>query len=244
MGFILEEGFPLETLERVVRSIQVAAQDVGVKIVTGDTKVVTRGAADKIFINTSGIGVIPEHINISAKRVAPGDKVIINGYMGDHGAAIMHSREELSIVSSIQSDCKSLSNLVQNILEVCPDIHCMRDATRGGVATVLNEIVQNAKIGIVLDENKLSIRDEVRAICEILGMDPLYLANEGILIAIVPDAFSQIVLERMHSLPEGQHASIIGEVVEAPQERVVLRTSFGGDRIIDMMIGEQLPRIC
>ncbi len=243
-GFILEEGLPLESLECVVKSMKEAAQDVDIKIVTGDTKVVPRGAADKLFINTAGIGVIPHPINISAARATPGDKVIINGYMGDHGAAILHSREELSIVSSIQSDCQPLNKLVQKILEVCPDIHCMRDATRGGVATVLNEFALSAKVGIVLEEENISVRNEVRAICEILGLDPLYLANEGILIAIVPDSYSQIVLERMKSLPEGRHASVIGEIVETPEERVIMKTSFGGDRIVDMMVGEQLPRIC
>jgi hydrogenase expression/formation protein HypE len=243
-GFILEEGLPLETLERVVLSMKKSAVAAGVSIVTGDTKVVHRGAADKLFINTAGVGVIPESVNISAQRATPGDKILLNGYLGDHGAAILHARDDLSLVSTIQSDCQALNGLVQAMLEICPDIHCMRDATRGGVATVLNEFAISAKVGILLNEKELSIRDEVRGICEILGLDPLYLANEGILVAIVPASHSGAVLERMRSLSAGENSSIIGEVVETPEERVILRTSFGGDRIVDMMVGEQLPRIC
>lgn len=243
-GFILEEGLPLETLERIVLSMKYSAEAVGIKIVTGDTKVVNRGAADKLFINTSGIGVISESVNISAQRAQPGDVVLVNGYLGDHGAAILHARDDLSLISSIQSDCQPLSELVQAMLKVCPDIHCMRDATRGGVATVLNEFSISAKVGILFKEQDLLIREEVKGICEILGLDPLYLANEGLLIAIVPEQYARPVLESMQSLPAGKHASIIGKVMEVPRERVILRTSFGGDRIVDMMVGEQLPRIC
>jgi hydrogenase expression/formation protein HypE len=215
-----------------------------VSIVTGDTKVVPRGAADKMFVNTAGIGVIPKEVDIASTRAKPGDRVILNGFIGDHGAAILIARGDLSLESSVESDCQSLSRLVQAMLKVCPDIHCLRDATRGGVATVLNEFAQSSGVCIKMDETKIPIRDEVRGVCEILGLDPLYLANEGILLAIVPRDCAEQVVETMQFLPEGQNSMIIGEVVEAPAKRVVLKTSFGGERIVDMMVGEQLPRIC
>lgn len=243
-GFILEEGLPIETLRRVTESMKREAEKSQVSIVTGDTKVVHRGAADKMFVNTAGIGVIPKEIDIASTRAKPGDLVILNGFIGDHGAAILIARGDLSLESSVESDCQSLSRLVQAMLKVCPDIHCLRDATRGGVATVLNEFAQSSGVCIKMDEAKIPIRDEVRGVCEILGLDPFYLANEGILLAIVPRAYAEQVVETMRFLPEGQNSMIIGEVVEAPAKRVVLKTSFGGERIVDMMVGEQLPRIC
>lgn len=243
-GFILEEGLPIETLRRVTESMKREAEKSQVSIVTGDTKVVHRGAADKMFVNTAGIGVIPKEVDIASTRAKPGDLVILNGFIGDHGAAILIARGDLSLESSVVSDCRSLSRLVQAMLKVCPDIHCLRDATRGGVATVLNEFAQSSGVCIKMDETKIPIRDEVRGVCEILGLDPLYLANEGILLAIVPRDCAEQVVETMQFLPEGQNSLIIGEVVEAPAKRVVLKTSFGGERIVDMMVGEQLPRIC
>ena len=243
-GFILEEGLPIETLRQVTESMKQEAEKSQVSIVTGDTKVVPRGAADKMFVNTAGIGVIPKEVDIASTRAKPGDLVILNGFIGDHGAAILIARGDLSLESSVESDCQSLSRLVQAMLKVCPDIHCLRDATRGGVATVLNEFAQSSGVCIKMDETKIPIRDEVRGVCEILGLDPLYLANEGILLAIVPRDCAEQVVETMRFLPEGQNSMIIGEVVEAPAKRVVLKTSFGGERIVDMMVGEQLPRIC
>ncbi len=243
-GFILEEGLPLETLRQITASMKKEADKSQVSIVTGDTKVVHRGAADKLFINTAGIGIIPKGINIAATRAEPGDMVLINGFIGDHGAAILEARGDLALRSSIKSDCQSLSSLVQAMLDVCPDIHCLRDATRGGIATVLNEFAQSSNVCIKLNEKDIPLRHEVRGMCEILGLDPLYLANEGKLLAIVPREYVERVMEAMRLLPEGQYSAVIGEVVVAPEKRVLLKTNFGGERIVDMMVGEQLPRIC
>lgn len=243
-GFIIEEGLQVETLRQITESMKMEADKSHVSIVTGDTKVVHRGAADKLFINTAGIGIIPKGINITATRAEPGDRVLINGFIGDHGAAILEARGDLALKSSIETDCQSLSKMVQAMLNVCPDIHCLRDATRGGIATVLNEFAQSSNVCIRLDEKEIPLRDEVRGMCEILGLDPLYLANEGKLLAIVPCDYVERVMEVMRSLPEGQYSAVIGEVVEAPAKRVLLKTNFGGERIVDMMVGDQLPRIC
>ena len=243
-GFILEEGLQVETLRQITESMKIEADKSHVSIVTGDTKVVHRGAADKLFINTAGIGIIPKGINIAATRAEPGDRVLINGFIGDHGAAILEARGDLALTSSIETDCQSLSKMVQAMLNVCPDIHCLRDATRGGIATVLNEFAQSSNVCIRLDEKEIPLRDEVRGMCEILGLDPLYLANEGKLLAIVPREYADSVMEAMRALPEGQYSAVIGEVVEAPEKRVLLKTNFGGERIVDMMVGDQLPRIC
>lgn len=243
-GFILEEGLQVETLRQITESMKIEADKSHVSIVTGDTKVVHRGAADKLFINTAGIGTIPKGINIAATRAEPGDRVLINGFIGDHGAAILEARGDLALTSSIETDCQSLSKMVQAMLNVCPDIHCLRDATRGGIATVLNEFAQSSNVCIRLDEKEIPLRDEVRGMCEILGLDPLYLANEGKLLAIVPREYADSVMEAMRALPEGQYSAVIGEVVEAPEKRVLLKTNFGGERIVDMMVGDQLPRIC
>lgn len=243
-GFILEEGLSVETLRQITESMKKEAEKSQVSIVTGDTKVVHRGAADKLFINTSGIGIIPEGVNIAATRAEPGDMVLINGYIGDHGAAILEARGDLALKSSIESDCQPLSKMVQAMLDVCPDIHCLRDATRGGIATVLNEFAQSSNVCIKLNEKEIPLRNEVRGMCEILGLDPLYLANEGKLLAIVPREYVERVKEAMRLLPEGQYSAVIGEVVETPEKRVLLKTNFGGERIVDMMVGDQLPRIC
>ena len=243
-GMIIEEGFPIDDLQKIVASMKATADAAGVRIVTGDTKVVHRGAADKLFINTAGVGVIPTSSNILANRAQAGDVVIINGYIGDHGAAIVDARGELALESSIKTDCQPLNGLIAEMLKVCPDIHCMRDATRGGIATVLNEFASSSNVGIRIEQNKIPIRDEVRGICEILGLDPLYLANEGKLLAIVPADIADDLLAVMRQHQAGKHSCIIGEVSESPQGKVILSTGFGGDRLIDMLVGEQLPRIC
>ena len=243
-GLVLEEGLPVETLRRVTMSMRAAADLVGVSVVTGDTKVVERGSADKLFINTAGIGVVPAGVNISASRAQAGDKVIVNGYLGDHGCAILLARNELALETDVETDCQPLSDLVRTMLAVCPDIHCLRDATRGGLATVLNEFANSSRVAIRVEENALPLREEVRGACEILGLDPLYLANEGKLVAIVPADFAEPLVERMRAHPAGAQTAIVGEVVAAPAGIVVLNTGFGGGRIVDLLVGEQLPRIC
>jgi hydrogenase expression/formation protein HypE len=243
-GMIIEEGLPVQDLRRIVQSMKHTADTAGVRIVTGDTKVVHKGAADKLFINTTGVGVIPAGIEVGAHRAHSGDVVICNGYIGDHGAAIVDARGELAMENSIETDCAPLNRLIQRMLEVCPDIHSMRDATRGGIATVLNEFAQASNCAIRIDESRLPIREEVRGMCEILGLDPLYLANEGKVIAVVPAAHADQVIEVMQQLPEGRHSCIIAEVLAEPQDRVIMKTRFGGERIVDMLVGEQLPRIC
>ncbi|MGV6817365.1 MAG: hydrogenase expression/formation protein HypE [Thiotrichales bacterium] len=243
-GMIIEEGFEVDELMRVVASMKATADDAGVRIVTGDTKVVHKGAADKLFINTAGVGVIPAGCNIVADRATPGDVVIINGYVGDHGAAIVDARGELALESSIGTDCQPLNGLVAAMLEVCPDIHCMRDATRGGVATVLNEFAHSSGVAIRVEHHAVPVREDVRGICEILGLDPLYLANEGKLVAVVPADHADDLLAAMRAHPAGEASAIIGRVEAAPAGRVILATGFGGDRVLDTLVGEQLPRIC
>ena len=243
-AMVLEEGLSVDVLRRVVASMRRTAHEAGVTIVTGDTKVVERGAADKLFINTAGVGIVPEGVVISAKNAKVGDAVIVNGYLGDHGTAILIARNQLGVESSISSDCQPLGSLVAAMLAACPEIHCMRDATRGGVATVLNEFAESSKVAIRLNEAALPLREEVKGACEILGLDPLYLANEGKLVAIVPKERADQVLAAMRKHPAGEHAAIIGEVTAEPAGVVVLHTVFGGQRIVDMLVGEQLPRIC
>jgi hydrogenase expression/formation protein HypE len=243
-GMVLEEGLPVETLRRVAASMREAADRAGVAVVTGDTKVVERGAADKLFVNTAGIGVVPAGINISAARARAGDRVIVNGSLGDHGCAILIARNELALETEVTSDCQPLSSLVQTMLKACPDIHCLRDATRGGLATVLNEFAHSSRVSIRIIEIALPIREEVRGACEILGLDPLYLANEGKLVAIVPAGDADRIVGAMRNHPAGSQAAVIGEVVEAPAGTVILNTGFGGGRIVDLLVGEQLPRIC
>lgn len=243
-GMIIEEGFPVDDLRRIVDSMKATADAAGVAIVTGDTKVVHRGAADKLFINTAGIGVIPQGVNITVNRAQAGDVVIINGYVGDHGAAIVDARGEMELENTIETDCQPLNGLVESMLQSCPDIHCMRDATRGGIATVLNEFAESSNVGISLNETALPLRPEVRGMCEILGLDPLYLANEGKLVAVVPADHAENLLQVMQKHPAGKDSAIVGKVLPDHAGRVVLQTSFGGERIIDMLVGEQLPRIC
>ena len=243
-GVVIEEGLPVETLRRVVASMKRVAAEAGVAIVTGDTKVVERGAADKLFINTAGIGVVPRGVAISAANARPGDVVIVNGTLGDHGTAIRIARAQLALESDVPSDCQPLYSLVAAMLAACPDIHCLRDATRGGVATVLNEFAESSQVAIRIDETSLPLREDVKGACEILGLDPLYLANEGKLVAIVAPEAAPRVLAAMRAHPAGRGSAVIGQVAEEPRGMVVLRTGFGGDRIVDMLVGEQLPRIC
>jgi hydrogenase expression/formation protein HypE len=243
-GFILEEGLSIQTLRQIVSSMKVAADDAGVKIVTGDTKVVPRGAADKLFINTAGVGVIRAGIHCGADRIQVGDAVIINGELGNHGAAILIARGELALDTEIASDCQTLHHLVDTILEVCPNIRAMRDLTRGGLATVLNELAQSAHVGIQINEPSISVCEEVHGVCELLGLDPLYLANEGKLVAIAPATQAEGVVTAMRSHPAGRDSRIIGHVVAAHSGTVILQTQFGSQRIVDMLVGEQLPRIC
>lgn len=243
-GMVIEEGLPVDVLRRVAASMQRSARDAGVAIVTGDTKVVERGCADKLFINTAGLGVVPAGVSISASRAQPGDAVIVNGYLGDHGTAILVARQQLALQCDVASDCLPLASLVAHMLRVCRDVHCLRDATRGGVATVLNEFAQASGVAIRIDETALPIREEVKGACEILGLDPLYLANEGKLVAVVPAEAAHAVLAAMRDHPAGTHAAIVGHVFDQPEGIVVLDTGFGGQRIVDMLVGEQLPRIC
>lgn len=243
-GMVLEEGLPVETLRRVVASMRRTADIAGVQIVTGDTKVVERGSADKLFINTAGVGVVPAGVNIAAGNARPGDVVIVNGPLGDHGAAILIARGQLALEADIPSDCQPLNSLVQAMLAACPGLRCLRDATRGGLATVLNEFAQDSGVSIRIRERALPLREAVKGACEILGLDPLYLANEGKLVAVVPADAAEAVLAAMRAHPAGHEAAVIGRVVDQPREAVILETGFGGERIVDMLVGEQLPRIC
>lgn len=243
-GMVIEEGLPVDTLRQVVASMKATADAAGVSIVTGDTKVVHKGAADKLFINTAGVGVIPAGVDVASNKAQPGDVVILNGYLGDHGASIVDARGEMALDNTIETDCQPLNGLVEAMIDCCDDIHCMRDATRGGLATVLNEFATGSGVNIAINENALPIRPEVRGMCELLGLDPLYLANEGKLVAIVAADKADALLAKMKQHPAGIDSAIIGNVTAANNARVVLHTSFGGDRIVDMLVGEQLPRIC
>lgn len=241
---IIEEGVAMEMLRRVTASMADAAAACGVQIVTGDTKVVDKGACDKLFITTTGIGVIPAGLELGTHRAQCGDVVMVNGLLGDHGAAILGARGDMALQSPIESDCAPLHGLIAEILAAAPNTRLMRDATRGGVATVLNEIASASAVSIEIEEARTPIRDEVKAFCEILGLDPLYLANEGKLVAVMPPDEARAALDAMQAHPLGQGARIIGQVGDKEAGRVTMRTSFGGSRIVDMLVGEQLPRIC
>jgi hydrogenase expression/formation protein HypE len=243
-GFILEEGFPFASLEKIIASMAEAAKAAGVKIVTGDTKVVPRGAADGIFINTSGIGIVEYAGSLSVKSIKAGDAIILNGSIGDHGAAIMKARENLGLEMDIVSDSAPLNGLVAEILKASPDVHCMRDATRGGLGAILAEIAQNAKVDMSILEQEIPVSDSVRGMCEILGFDPLFLANEGKIVVFCPPEASSNVLAAMKEHEFGRKAAIIGNVAAGTQGRVVLRTTIGGERIVDLPTGELVPRIC
>ncbi len=241
---IVEEGLPVETLHRVAESMQRAAAAAGVAIVTGDTKVVQRGAADKLFVTTAGIGVIAQGLEIAASRATPGDAILVSGFIGDHGATILNARGELGVEAPLRSDTQPLHGLVRSLLAACPDVHCLRDATRGGVATVLNEFAQASRATLQIDEARLPLREAVRGVCAILGLDPLYFANEGMLVAVVPGDAAEAALAAMRAHPAGSDAALIGRVAAETPALVTLRTRFGGERIVDMLTGEQLPRIC
>ena len=243
-AFILEEGFPLGDLDRIVASMRATAAAAGVLLVTGDTKVVDRGKADGCFVTTTGIGLVEHAQQISADRARPGDAVILSGPIADHGMAIMAARADLGLETPVMSDTAALHRLVADVLATGAEVHCLRDPTRGGVATALNEIARRSKIGIELDETAIAVREPVRGVCELLGLDPLYVANEGKLLAIVPESDAARVLEAMHEHPEGRDARVVGAVVEDEAALVVLKTTVGGRRILDMLPGEQLPRIC
>lgn len=244
LSLIIEEGFSIELLKKIIFSIQATAQEAGVEIVTGDTKVVEHGAADQLFINTAGIGWIKEGTNLSGKNARPGDAILLSGYLGDHEMAVLAKREGFQFQEELKSDCAPLNDLVRKMLEVCPAIRCMRDPTRGGLATTLNEIASMSNVGMVIEEEKVPIRESVRGISELLGLDPLYLANEGKLIAICPPGAENHLVETMKAHPLGREARIIGRVTQENAKKVVLKTLIGGHRILDMLTGSQYPRIC
>jgi hydrogenase expression/formation protein HypE len=243
-GFILEEGLPLADLERVVASMANAAREAGVPVVTGDTKVVEKGKCDRVFITTTGVGVVPEGVEISGDRARPGDAVLLSGSIGDHGVAIMSSRENLQFETTLKSDSAALHGLVADMVAVVPGIHCLRDPTRGGLATTLNELARQSGVGMMLREEAIPVRAEVAAACELLGLDPLYVANEGKLVCICAPADAPQVLAAMRAHPLGREATRIGEVIEDAHDFVQMETAFGGSRIVDWLTGEQLPRIC
>lgn len=244
VGMVIEEGFAIDDLRRIVGSMQAAAGEAGVQIVTGDTKVVEKGAVDGIYINTAGIGAIMTGVDISANRIRPGQDVILSGCLGDHSLAVMRDRHGLVLPETVVSDCAPLNHLVENILTAVPEVALFRDPTRGGLATALNEIAAAAKVGILLDETAIPVRAAVKAACNILGYDPLYMANEGKFVTVVDQQHTAKVLEIMHSHRYGQEACVIGTVVHKPVGQVGLTTAIGGVRLLDMLIGDQLPRIC
>ncbi|MEM9695303.1 MAG: hydrogenase expression/formation protein HypE [Myxococcota bacterium] len=242
-GLIIEEGLPIATVRRLLQSMKAAADEAGVHIVTGDTKVVGRGAADGLFINTAGVGVIPAGVDVGVQRVRSTDVVLVNGYLGDHGAAILTARGELNLQVEIPSDCAPLSDLVQQLMAEV-DVHAMRDATRGGVAAVLNEMALASEVGMVVDSAALPVRPEVNGFCELLGLDPVHLANEGKVAVAVPAEQAERALSIMRAHPLGEHAAVIAACRPTPPGVVTIDTGFGTERILDMLVGEQLPRIC
>jgi hydrogenase expression/formation protein HypE len=243
-AFILEEGLPIETLRKVVQSMRAAAAAAGVAIVTGDTKVVEKGSGDQLFLNTTGIGVVPEGVTLSANAAQPGDRILLSGTIGDHGIAILAQREGLEFESRIESDSAALHGLVTDMLSASRAIRCLRDPTRGGVSSTLNEIATQSGVGIELIESEIPVREEVRGACEMLGLDPLYVANEGKLIAIVEAKVAQLILAAMREHPLGKDARIVGTVTDTHRGLVTMRTALGTSRIVDMLTGDQLPRIC
>ena len=244
LSAIIEEGFPLSELEQTVQSIKKAAEEAEVSIIAGDTKVVNRGQADKLFVTTSGVGIIPPGVDISGANARAGDKVLLSGTIGDHGMAIMSQREEVNFPMDLESDCAPLNKLVSQMLEVSSRIHCMRDPTRGGLATTLNELARQSKVSVVVEEAKIPVKEEVKAACELLGLDPIYVANEGKLVAIVDRADAEQILAQMRKNSYGRDAVIIGEITTEHPGKVIMKTKLGPSRIVDMLSGELLPRIC
>ncbi len=244
-GFILEEGFPLADLERIVRSMALAAREAGVCIVTGDTKVVEHGKADGVFINTAGVGRVLPDVRVSGDRCRAGDRILVSGSIGDHGVAIMSLRNGLRFETTLESDSAALNGLVRTMVEHCgPQLRCMRDPTRGGVSATLNELASQSRVGMRLRESDLPIRPQVQGACELLGLDPLHVANEGKLLAVVAPEAADALLNAMHAHPLGREAALIGEVIEDDLQLLRMETTIGGERVIDWLHGEQLPRIC
>jgi hydrogenase expression/formation protein HypE len=243
-AFILEEGLPMADLKRIVASMQEACALVGIRLVTGDTKVVDRGKGDQVYITTSGIGLVPEGRSLSIRNARPGDCVLVSGTVGDHGIAIMSVREGIEFETVLESDCAPLHDLTRVMLEACPGVRAMRDPTRGGLSSALNELAAASRVGVKLREPAIPLRPAVRAACEMLGLDPLYVANEGKLVAVAPPGDADRLLEAMRSHPLGQNAAIIGEVVEDHPGMVTMHSLVGGERVVTMLAGEQLPRIC
>jgi hydrogenase expression/formation protein HypE len=243
-AMIIEEGADVDLLRRVARSMARTAASAGVKIVTGDTKVVERGACDKLFINTSGIGVIPKRVDLGIHRIQPGDAVLVSGRLGDHGAAILNARGDLALSASVESDSAPLNGLIESLLAACPEVRFLRDPTRGGLASVVNEVAETTGLGVELEELTIPMHSEVKGMCEILGLDPLYLANEGKVVCVVAQESAALALATMARHDLGRAAATIGRIVDSPPARVVMHTVFGGKRIVDMLVGEQLPRIC
>ncbi len=244
LSLIIEEGLLITDLEKIVNSVQQAAGEAEVKIVAGDTKVVNQGGCDKLFINTSGVGVVPPGVDISGANAKPGDKVIVSGTLGDHGIAVLSQREGLKFHVPVPSDCSPLNKLVAEMLETSANLHCLRDPTRGGLATTLNEFAQQSQVGINIDETSIPVNKAVLSACELLGFDPLYVANEGKLVAVVAPADADKVLAKMKRNQYGHEAVIIGEVVNEHPGRVAMKTSLGASRIVNVLVGELLPRIC
>ncbi len=244
LSAIIEEGFLLRELEQIVQSIEKAAKEASVRIIAGDTKVVNRGQADKLFVTTSGVGILPPGVDISGANARAGDKVLLSGTIGDHGIAIMSQREGLKFSMTLKSDCAPLNKLVSRMLEGSSRIHCLRDPTRGGLATTLNELARQSNAGIVIEEDKIPVKEEVKAACELLGLDPIYVANEGKLVAITHPADAKKILAQMRKNRYGRDAAIIGEVTNEHAGKVVMKTKLGPSRIVDMLSGELLPRIC
>jgi hydrogenase expression/formation protein HypE len=243
-GFILEEGFPLADLTRIVASMSAAARRAGVQIVTGDTKVVERGKADGCYINTAGIGVLEHDVSLGVARAQPGDAILVSGPIGDHGVTIMLARGELDLEADVVSDTAPLNGLVASLLAATPGVRALRDATRGGVATILNEIATAAGVGVLVTEDDIPVRTEVRGASELLGIDPMYVACEGRLVAVVDNAQADVALAALRAHPQGLEAAIIGHVTAEPPGIVQLKTAFGGTRIVDLLVGDPLPRIC
>jgi hydrogenase expression/formation protein HypE len=243
-AFILEEGLPVADLKRIVASMRAACDEAGVALVTGDTKVVDRGKGDQVFITTTGIGLVPDGRSLSIHNARPGDQILVSGTIGDHGIAIMSVREGIEFETVLESDCAPLHDLTRTMLAACPTMRCMRDPTRGGVSSVVNELATASRVGVTLNEEALPIRPEVRGACEMLGLDPLYVANEGKLIAVVPAADAERVLAVMRNHPLGKDAALIGEVLAEHPGLVTMKSLVGGERVVTLLAGEQLPRIC
>jgi hydrogenase expression/formation protein HypE len=243
-AFIIEEGCEFALLRRIVASMQAEAEKAGVRIVTGDTKVVGRGAADKVFVTTSGVGIIPAGRDMRADNIRAGDVALVNGVLGDHGATILAARGDMALTTDIQSDCQSLNALIEAVLQAAPNTRAARDATRGGVASALNEMAEASGVQIEIDETSLPLRPEVKGVCEVLGLDPLYLANEGTLVLFVPANEADAAMAAMKSVEAGRNATAIGMAKEGYPGRVTMKTLFGGQRLVDTLVGEQLPRIC